>query len=130
MAGTGSDAFTSSTVAPVRLRRSTISLEHLDLGAGLYVMIARGTFRNRVARPVRVVCDLNAGGAPSQTGFRLGRRGRGAARLTVTFTSTHDFAAAGSVDLQCGYVAHRSLRPIFASAVELTAIKVGLLTVQ
>jgi hypothetical protein len=129
-AGSGSDAFTSATAAPVRLSRSASALEHLDLGSGLYVLVARATFRNRALRPARVVCDLNADGAPSDTSFRLGRRGWGAARLTVTFTATHDFAAAGPVDLECRYVGPRSLKPIFAYAVELTAIKVGSLTVQ
>lgn len=67
---------------------------------------------------------------------RLGRppcvwAGAGAtARLTVTLIATHDFAAPGAVDLQCRYRAPRSLRRIYASAIEVTAIKVGSLTVQ
>ena len=120
----------SASKTRVRLRRSANALEHLDLGSGLYVLVGRATFRNRVLRPVRIVCDLSADGEPSETSFRLGRRGWGAARLTVAFTATHDFAAAGPVDLRCRYVGPRSLRPIYAFAVELTAIKVGSLTVQ
>jgi hypothetical protein len=125
-----SDAFTSATAGRVRVRRVTTGLEQLDLDPGTYVIVARASFRNGHRRSVRLGCDLHAAGSLGPTTFRLGRRRGAAARMTVTLTATHDFVAQGAVGFQCRYRALRSLRRIYASAIEVTAIKVGSLTVQ
>jgi hypothetical protein len=125
-----SDAFTSATAGRVRVGRAATGLEELDLDAGTYVIVARASFRNGHRRSVRLGCDLDAAGSLGPTTFRLGRRRGAAGRLTVTLSATHDFAAPGAVDFRCRYRAPRSLSRIYASAIEVTAIKVGSLTVQ
>jgi collagen triple helix repeat protein len=127
--GPSADAFTSSTPGQMRVRRTATELEHLDLDPGTYFVVAQASFRNRHRRPAALTCTLDAQGAQSASWFRLGRRGS-AGRMQVAFTATHDFASAGRVGLECRYLSHRRLRKIFASAIEINAIRVGTLTAQ
>jgi hypothetical protein len=127
--GTGSDAFTSSTPGSVRLHRYATTLERLDLDAGLYVVVASASFRSEARRPVRAVCAL--GSAASSTGnFRLGPAGRAAAKLATTFSGTFDLGSSSSLKLSCRYLELHPRGRLYASAITLTAIKVGNLTVQ
>lgn len=121
-----SDAFASSTVRAVRLGRSLKTVERLDLDAGAHMLFAKVALSQRASRSTRVVCTLGVGTGLDRSTVRLVPA---PAATTAHLLLTADPGAPTAALLRCRHYSPASAR-VFAASVQLTAIKVGTLTVQ
>jgi hypothetical protein len=121
-----SDAFASSTVRAMRLRRSLKTLERLDLDAGAHVLVAKVAVSQRARRSTRVVCTLRVGTGVDRSTVLLVPA---PAAATVHLLLAADPGAPAAALVRCRHYSPASAR-VFAANVQLTAIKLSALTVQ
>jgi hypothetical protein len=111
----------SSSVASASVRDAAAAIASLDLGAGKYVIWAKGWFQN-AGGPGLVSCTLSAGTQLDRADFTLPTSIASAANLV----GLHEFAGAGTVELSCsdggGAV------DAVANDVKIAALKVASLT--
>lgn len=125
------DGLASSTTRATRLRRRATVLEHLDLPAGAYVVLAKASLAQESRHATRVRCSLTAGGGLDRATVRLGRSG-GSSAVTVDLMLSRELAAPGAAVLRCRYYLPRGQRParVSASYVQIAALELQPLTVQ
>ena len=121
-----SDAFASSTVRAMRLRRSLKTLERLDLDAGPHVLVAKVALSQRARRSTRVVCTLRVGTGVDRSTVLLVPA---PAATTVHLLLAADPGSPAVALLRCRHYSPAAAR-VFAANVQLTAIKLSTLTVQ
>ena len=120
-----SDAFTDSTAAAVRLRRSQTTLGQLDLTAGPHVLLAKVALSHGARRATRVRCLLVTPISMDRSWVRL----RGVSGLTVHLLASVELAAPSEAVLRCRHYSPSRTR-VRAADVQLTAVRVETLTLQ
>jgi hypothetical protein len=121
-----SDAFSSTTARARRLGRSLKTVERLDLEAGAHVLLAKVALSQKASHSTRVVCNMAVGTRIDRATVRLGPA---PAATTVHLLVSADLGAPASALLRCRHYSPAWTR-VFAANVQLTAIKVGALTLQ
>ncbi|MGH3033396.1 MAG: hypothetical protein ACRDON_02425 [Gaiellaceae bacterium] len=94
-AGAAGQAY-STSVASASVPDSAAAIASLDLGAGKYVIWAKGWFQNAGA-PGLVTCTLTTGAQLDRADFTLPTSIASAAN----FVGLHEFGTAGTVELSC-----------------------------
>lgn len=119
-AGAGVEAH-STSVPSASVPNSASPIASLDLGAGKYVIWAKGWFQN-AGGPGLVSCTLTTGAQLDRVDFTLATSLASAAN----FVGVHEFSAPGTVELRCsdggGAV------DAVANDVKIAAMKVATLT--
>jgi len=111
----------STSVASASVPDSAAAIASLDLGAGKYVIWAKGWFQN-AGGPGLVTCTLTTGAQLDRADFTLPTSIASAAN----FVGLHEFGTAGTVELSCSDGGN----PVDAVAndVKIAALKVATLT--
>jgi hypothetical protein len=121
-----SDAFSGFKNGPVSLPTPLATIASLPIpSAGKYVVVAKAWLFNLQNTDVFVNCRLVAGSDFDESRTSLeGNSGIVVNGATVAFNVVHEFAAAGTVDLQCDDFGVN----VQANFIKITAIRVGNLT--
>jgi hypothetical protein len=110
----------------MRVGRSPTTVERLDLGAGAHVLLAKIALSQTTSRSTRVVCSLGVGAKLDRSLVWLAPA---PAAATLHLLLSADLGSPAGALLRCRHYSPASTR-VFAANVQLTAIKVGSLTLQ
>jgi hypothetical protein len=120
-----SNAYARFTGGPVPIRPTLAEVNHLDLPAGAYVVVARVRFKSTAPGTRYTYCSVRAEGDTDSAVTRLWPTWP---RSRAVMMFTHVFAAPGRVTVSCKLM--RLGRSGVVAQSRLLAIQVGTLTVQ
>jgi hypothetical protein len=115
----------------LKVRKRARTLEHLDLPAGAYVVLAKISLGQVSSHATRVVCGLTVGGRLDRSSAVLAATGSASAQ-TVDLMLSRVLAAPGPAALRCRYYLSRGQRTpkVTARYAEIAAVELQSLTVQ
>jgi hypothetical protein len=128
-----SAAFTTTTTSSETVALLTpVSVAHLDLPAGSYVINETSWFTNESGtHNAPVFCRLDAEGASAQIAMQIQPNQTGNVdALAGALTLAHTFSSSGRVDLDCFVNSLYTDTVVDIHDVQLNAIQVGSLTTQ